>query len=128
MQWIEAEALSSTEEADVERHRQWYTVRGQADHRILCEVWHQTASVNTSIAARQWPSRGIQQDSAGLPKEKTGRRRRKMGRRGARSPMGLSHDQKEIDRRDTIFPSPWDRSNHSPTHHCPFHEHRGGQS
>ncbi|CAL9000311.1 unnamed protein product [Prunus brigantina] len=107
----------------IDSHRQWYTVRGRADHRILCEVWHQTAPVNPLIPARQWPSRGIQQDSAGLPKEKIGRRRGKMGRRAARSPMGLSHDQKEIDWRDPLFPGLWDRSNHSPTRHSPFHEH-----
>ncbi|CAL2246248.1 unnamed protein product [Prunus armeniaca] len=45
-----------------------------------------------------------------------------MGRRAARSPMGLSHSQKEINLRDTIFPGLWDISNHSPTHHSPFHE------
>ncbi|KAI5317141.1 hypothetical protein L3X38_036848 [Prunus dulcis] len=94
-----------------------------ADHCIPCEVWHQTTHVNSQIPTRQWLSRSIQQDRAGLPKEKTGRRRRKMGRRAARSPMSLSHNQKEIDRRDTVFLGLWDGSNHFPTHHSPFHEH-----
>ncbi|CAL9019858.1 unnamed protein product [Prunus brigantina] len=118
--WIEAEALSSTKEADVERFI-WKNIicRFGCPQSIVTD----NAPVNPQIPARQWPSRGIQQDSAGLPKEKTGRRIRKMGRRAARSPMGLSHDQKEIDWRDSLFPGLWDRSNHPPTRHSPFHEH-----
>ncbi|CAL8119223.1 unnamed protein product [Prunus armeniaca] len=123
--WIEAETLSSTKEADVERFI-WKNIicRFGCPQSIVTD----NAPVNTPILTRQWLSKGIQQDRAGLPKEKTERRRRKMGRQVARSPMGLSPNQKEINRRDTIFPGLWDRSNHSPTHHSPFHEHRGGQS
>ncbi|KAI5335891.1 hypothetical protein L3X38_026025 [Prunus dulcis] len=93
--WIEAEALSSTKEADVERFI-WKNVicRFGCPQSIVTaiEVWHQAIPVNSQIPARQWPSRGIQQDRAGLPKEKTGRRIRKIGRRAARSSMGLSHN------------------------------------
>ncbi|KAI5350233.1 hypothetical protein L3X38_003124 [Prunus dulcis] len=135
--WIEAEPLSSTKEADVERFIWKNIICGFGcpqsividngtlfvDRQLTALVWHQATPVNSQIPARQWPSRSIQQDRAGLPKEKTARRRRKMGRRAARSSTGLSHNQKEIDRRDTVFLGLWDGGNHSPVHHSPFHEH-----
>ncbi|CAL2245891.1 unnamed protein product [Prunus armeniaca] len=104
--WIEAEALSSTKEADVERFI-WKNIicRFGCPQSIVTDNGTQfVGRQTTAFLAKQWLSRGIQQDRAGLPKGKTGMRKRKMGRRATRSLMGLSHNQKEINRRDHF---PW---------------------